>query len=349
MSLDGWLCENLVCPRDYESLLETGNKLECVKGHRYRIVDGIPVLLRDDVQHAHWAALRALQLPEEELVGGAGEAPESGVHPFVQSAIGGTNGFMYRSLIGRLTSYPIPQLRAEPSGKSRRFLDIGCNWGRWCIAASAAGFEPIGIDPSYEAVHAARAVAHQLGVEARFVVADACHLPFPTASFDFVFSYSVLQHLPREQVRASLRAIARVLRPGGRSMIQMPNRWGLRSIYHQARRRFREARDFEVRYWSVSELEATFTELVGPTRISVDGFLSLNVQPRDRDLLPTRFRMVVDLSEGLRRLSRRYGGLRYVADSVYLHSSNGRECQGAAGGFDKNVGDDVIRSETAFH
>jgi len=319
MPIDRWLHDNLACPHDGEPLTEVDERLECSTGHSHRIVDGIPILLRDDVEHAHWAAVRALELSGDVLVNGAGVACETGVHPFVQSAIGGTNGIMYRSLIGNLSSYPIPLLCAVPSSGAR-FLDVGCNWGRWCIAACRAGFAAVGIDPSYEAVHAARAIARQLGAEAQFVVADARHLPFRQESFDFAFSYSVLQHLPKAQVLESLSAIRRVLRPGGRSMVQMPNQLGIRSLYHQLRRGFRDAKDFEVRYWSVRELEEVFEALIGPTATHADGFLTLNAQASDRPLLPTRYRAVVTVSESLRRLSETITGLRYLADSIYVSS-----------------------------
>ena len=47
------------------------------------------------------------------------------------------------------------------------------------------------------------------------VVADAHALPFPNASFDFVFSLSVFEHLHSPWIAAA--EIARVLRPGGRA------------------------------------------------------------------------------------------------------------------------------------
>lgn len=317
MLQDPWLREHVVCPRD-ENPLEVGaDQLVCSSGHRYRIVDGIPVLLRDDVEHVHWAANRALELSEKELVEGSGHIEGTRVHSFVQQAIGATNGHMYGALRGKLEEYPIPTLRAEPYGGSL-FLDIGCNWGRWCLAASRAGFDAIGIDPSFEAVHAARAVARQLGIDARFLVADARDLPFRRASFDFAFSYSVLQHLPRDQVRMSVAAIKRVLKSDGRAMVQMPNRLGLRSLYHQARRGFREAKAFEVRYWSVTSLEEMFSELIGPSKTIVDGFWSLNAQASDYALLPLRYRAVIFVSESLRGLSKRFEGLKYVADSIYV-------------------------------
>lgn len=318
-SIDPWLQENIACPHDGASLTLTGGRLVCPSGHDFRVVDGIPILLRDDVDSVHWVADRSLGLSDRELLESSAPSRDSYVHSFVQRAIGATNGIMYQRLAGKLEDYPIPNLLAEPTGGTR-FLDVGCNWGRWCFAAARAGFEPVGIDPSYEAVHAARAVARQLGFDARFVVGDARFPPFRSNSFDLVFSYSVLQHLPREQVRTSLAGASRVLRPGGRALIQMPNKMGARSLYHQARRAFREAEKFEVRYWSIASLEETFTELIGPSETRVDGFLCLNPQVADLTILPLPYRFVVAISELLRGLSHNIGSLKHLADSVYVES-----------------------------
>ena len=320
ISIDPWLQENIVCPRDEASLTLADGGLVCPRGHTYRVVDGIPILLRDDVDSVHWVVDRSLEATDDELIEASKPVSDFFVHSFVQRAISGTNGIMYERLTGKLEDYPIPRLPAEPTG-GRRFLDIGCNWGRWCFAAAPAGFEPVGIDPSYEAVHAARSVARQLGVDARFLVADARFPPFRRECFDFVFSYSVLQHLPRDQVKMSLAETRRVLRPGGRALIQMPNRLGVRSLYHQARRAFREAQRFEVRYWSIPSLEKTFTELIGPTETYVDGFLSLNAQAADRSILPLPYRIVVSISGSLSRASQNVGALKHVADSIYVEST----------------------------
>ena len=59
----------------------------------------------------------------------------------------------------------------------------------------------MGIDPSLDAVLAARRVSRQLGVEASFVVGDARFLPFANDSFDTVFCYSVLQHFSKENAK----------------------------------------------------------------------------------------------------------------------------------------------------
>lgn len=322
MEWNAWLAENLVCPRDRLRLSYDSESLVCASAHRYPVFQGVPVLLVAESEPTHWVATQALEMADGRTAGGGVDGTpvnEHGIDPFVQEAVGATCGNMYRSLIGRCTDYPIPCLRVPP-GRGELFLDVGCNWGRWCMASARAGYRPVGIDPSLPAVLAARRVAAQLGVSAAFVVADARSIPFREGIFDYVFSYSVLQHLDAKNVLQSLTETRRVLKSGGQSLIQMPNAWGLRSLYGQARRGFRRARLFEVRYWTLRQLVAAFSSAIGPTRLSVDGFFSLNVQPADARLLPYRYRGLIALSEALRKLSERIPSLVNVADSVYVTS-----------------------------
>lgn len=313
------LLEILACPRDQKPLSQTAtDSLSCPDGHRYPVVRGIPVMLLDDVPRTHESIDRSLQSAQhgDVPIQGGGE---NGVDPFVQEAVAKTNGILYQSLVGKLTRYPIPEFRFE-QGSGELLLDIGCNWGRWCIAAARRGYRPVGIDPDLEAVLAATRVARQLGVEARFVVGDARYLPFKRGSFGRVFSYSVIQHFSRSDAKRTLSEIRRVLVNGGQSLVQMPNAWGIRSAYHLARRRFRDGDHFEVRYWTVASLERTFEETIGATTSSVDGFFGLGIQPADASIQPPHHRVVIGASERLRHLSEHLRPLRYVADSVYLRS-----------------------------
>jgi SAM-dependent methyltransferase len=304
------------CPRDRAPLERAGDELACAGGHRYRLADGIPVLLVEEEEPTHGACWVSL---EES---GADGKPADGIDPDVQELVAATCGSLYRRLVGRLTSYPIPELRLPP-GDGRSFLEVGCNWGRWCVAAARRGYRPAGVDPSLKGVAAARRVAKQLGVEAEYVVADARHLPFEDASFDVVFSYSVFQHFAKDDTLASFDELARVLRPGGESLVQIANLWGARSLWNQAReRRFREPRRlFDVRYWGPRELAGELERRIGPTRLEVDGFFTLNPQPADLELLPARNRAVVRVSEALRRASAVARPLTYAADSLYGRST----------------------------
>jgi 2-polyprenyl-3-methyl-5-hydroxy-6-metoxy-1,4-benzoquinol methylase/uncharacterized protein YbaR (Trm112 family) len=321
-TLDSGLLQLLVCPRDHQVLQEEDQHLLCPSGHRYPIVEGIPILLLSETRQTHVEGTRSLQ------VGAAGgsastplQSPPPGViDPFVQNVIAATNGLLYIQLVGNLTDYPIPYLRL-PRGNGKRFLEIGCNWGRWCVAAARMGYRPVGIDPSLKGIRAARHVAQQLGVNANYVVADGRYLPFASGTFDQIFSYSVLQHLSKENARLTLREVARALHPEGGFLVQMPNCFGIRCLYHQARRGFRQGRDFDVRYWTPKELVSTFRATFGSAHILVDGFFSLNPQISDVNLFPWKYRIVVYASEALRKISGIVSPLTYVADSLYIEGT----------------------------
>jgi SAM-dependent methyltransferase len=306
----------LRCPRDRTVLRAVGDGVECEQGHRYPAEDGVPVLLVEEETPTHGACWVSLE--ERDAPVPAGED----VDPVVQEVIAATCGCHYRHLIDRLPSYPIPALRLPPGG-GRLFLEVGCNWGRWCVAAARRGYVPVGIDPSLRAIQAARRVGRQLGVDAFYAVGDARHLPFAADSFDVAFSYSVFQHFAKPEAVASFDELGRVLRPGGTALVQMANIYGLRSLLNQAReRRFREPRDlFDVRYWGPRELQHELERRIGPTELSVDGFFTLNPQPTDLELLPRRFRTLVRTSEALRRLAERVPPLAYGADSLYARST----------------------------
>jgi SAM-dependent methyltransferase len=309
-------------------------------GHQYPVVNGVPVLLDYGPQTMDLVecSLRQAQqevesgvidpyyidtigISPEEKIGLKKLLPETDnrIDPVVSFLVAATNGIAYKDLVGKLEEYPIPSLRLPP-GNGQLMLDVGCNWGRWCIAAARMGYQVVGIDPSLGAILAAKRVAAQLGVTAQFVVGDARFLPFRTASIDVVFSYSVIQHFSREDAARAVQQIGRVLRPNGKSLIQMPATFGLRCLYHQARRRFREPRDFDVRYWSVPALRRLFTQAVGPTAFSVDCFFGIGLQASDVPLMPASYGAVIRASELLRAVSRIAPPLIYAADSIYVES-----------------------------
>jgi 2-polyprenyl-3-methyl-5-hydroxy-6-metoxy-1,4-benzoquinol methylase/uncharacterized protein YbaR (Trm112 family) len=316
----------LVCPIDRHALSRSGDKLRCDAGHEYATVCGIPVLLRPDVPITHEAIRRSLAAAQSGEVPRywSQQATDNGIDPLVQRIVAATNGNLYRHSIGKLRDYPIPAIRL-PAGNGETLLDVGCNWGRWSIAAARKGYRVVGIDPDLEALVAASRIAKTKGVEICFVCADARYLPFQSFSFSRVFSYSVIQHFSKPDARAALSEIARVLKPGGESLIQMPNALGIRSLYHQVRRGFRARNIFDVRYWTPRELSKTFKDIIGPTDTSVDGFFGLGIQASDLPILPLPYRLVVRASEGLRRLARDIPPLMQVADSLYLHSRQSRQ------------------------
>lgn len=322
--MNDWLQSSLVCPRDKSAMELSSETLTCEKNHSFPIFDGIPILLVDGAETthpyvrdttdriSHWQSGKELK----ERHGAGGE-----VDAFVQHEIPFTSGFLYHPVQYKLTRYPIPSLRL-PHGEQKRFLDVGCNWGRWSIAAAKIGYKPVGIDPGIDAVLSARRVARQLNVDASFVVGDARFLPFADSVFDTAFSHSVFPSFSKENVRLSLSEVSRVLKPHATSLMQMPNKYGLRQYQQRRRRGFTEGKNFETRYWSPSELMKTFEEKIGKTKMTTDCFFGLGIQPNDVDLLPLKYKAVVYSSEIMRKVSEVFTPLTKVADSVYLESVN---------------------------
>ena len=97
-----------------------------------------------------------------------------------------------------------------------RMLVVGCGDGREAHAlAKALGCEVTGIDLRGQ-------FDPQAAAEARLQRADATALPFATDEFDFIYSYHVLEHIPR--YRDALSEMNRVLARGGGLWIGTPNR-----------------------------------------------------------------------------------------------------------------------------
>jgi SAM-dependent methyltransferase len=65
-------------------------------------------------------------------------------------------------------------------------------------------------------------LGHRLGKDLHLEVKDARSLSYPDASFDRVFSISVIEHIPDDGDSRAMREITRVLRPGGIVTISVP-------------------------------------------------------------------------------------------------------------------------------
>jgi ubiquinone/menaquinone biosynthesis C-methylase UbiE len=95
-----------------------------------------------------------------------------------------------------------------PSG---RILDIGCGTGRDALLISTAGYAYTGIDLCRQMLEQARRNAP----EAAFANMSMYVLGFRPNSFDGLWASASLLHSPKRRVRAALREIRRVVKPGG--------------------------------------------------------------------------------------------------------------------------------------
>ncbi|MEL6237655.1 MAG: class I SAM-dependent methyltransferase [Pseudomonadota bacterium] len=112
-----------------------------------------------------------------------------------------------------------------------RVLDLGCGEGRHVHGLYMLGdFEIIGVDLDEPSLEKARAGLATLPMPdgprshaVTFETGDATALRFEDDAFDVVICSEVLEHLP--DYSAALAEIRRVLKPGGRLCVTVPNAW----------------------------------------------------------------------------------------------------------------------------
>lgn len=113
------------------------------------------------------------------------------------------------------------ELGFEPRGRA---LDFGCAVGR-LSQALAPHFESVtGVDIAPSMLELA-AGFNRHGARVSYVLNDAPDLRrFESASFDFIYTHIVLQHMAPEYALAYIAEFVRVLKPGGLAVFQLPER-----------------------------------------------------------------------------------------------------------------------------
>jgi SAM-dependent methyltransferase len=112
-----------------------------------------------------------------------------------------------------------------------RVLEIACGRGGFLRELALAGANVAGCDFSLAALRVARTRLSTLGVplSAALTQGDAQSLPFADGAFDLVVSCETIEHLP--EVRAAVKEMYRVTRPGGRLLLTTPNYANFTGLY----------------------------------------------------------------------------------------------------------------------
>jgi SAM-dependent methyltransferase len=92
-------------------------------------------------------------------------------------------------------------------------LDFGCGVGRLTQAMARKFASCIGVDISMQMIRSAQSLNQHPACSYKLVTANV--LPFADATFSFIYSNIVLQHVPRKYSVRYLREFERVLNPGG--------------------------------------------------------------------------------------------------------------------------------------
>jgi SAM-dependent methyltransferase len=98
-------------------------------------------------------------------------------------------------------------------------LEIGSGSGSLLHTLQGRGCRMHGVESSAERIAESRHWFGELPIQR----VSGTSLPFADDSFDLVLSFDVFEHIPDSD--AHLREVRRVLRAGGRYLLQTPNKW----------------------------------------------------------------------------------------------------------------------------
>ncbi len=108
--------------------------------------------------------------------------------------------------------------------RNPRVLDLGCGIGRHVRFCDDLRLEAWGVDHSRIALGEAGRICDREGrghLVGRFVVANGERLPFADGAFDFIVSHGVLDSMPFDVARRTMRDCRRVLSASGRFYLDL--------------------------------------------------------------------------------------------------------------------------------
>jgi ubiquinone/menaquinone biosynthesis C-methylase UbiE len=109
-----------------------------------------------------------------------------------------------------------------------KVLDVACGTGRMLpeVFSNKNEIEYVGLDTSESMTNILKQKAKEMGVEkkVKIVVGDATKIPFEDNSFDLVYSFHLLWHIPQEEQEKIIKEMLRVTKPNGMIIFDVLNK-----------------------------------------------------------------------------------------------------------------------------
>jgi len=126
----------------------------------------------------------------------------------------------------------VREVLADGPVEGRWVMEIGAGSGRDLLELARLGARGIVLDYSPESLALVRDQAKAQGIGVLLVQADATRMPFRDGAIDVSFHQGLLEHF--RDPRPLLRENARITRPGGRVLVDVPQTWHLYTVMKNA-------------------------------------------------------------------------------------------------------------------
>lgn len=240
----------------------------------------------------------------------------------VQQQIAATNGVHYIDRIGKLKDYPVFELPVPATSGNKLMLDIGCGWGRWLVGGASKGYIPIGIDIRLEFTQTAQQVLKDQDKTGYTVVADLENLPFKDNVFDLVWSFSVIQHTHYRRLINCLGHINRVLDNKGYTLLEFPNKMGVRNRMSPNMKESEAVKDdynnWFCRYYTPEEYKEIVSQYLADFSYTTHSFLGIGVLKEDLKYTSLKNKVLSLASLTATTIANIISPLSYYADSLYI-------------------------------
>lgn len=222
--------------------------------------------------------------------------------------------YTYPSRIRLYESMDINMRKAS----GQRILDYGCGWGDASLKYLSWGCHVTGIDISEPYIKEAEERCLAAGYtrdQFRFAVMDAHNLEFEDSTFDIVVGYGILHHLDAD---VAMSEIHRVLKPGGRVMLQEP--LADNPLLKIFRLLTPKARTEDEEPFSGQQVAALASSDKWDTDLVYCGIVSLPVAMLTSKLIPSRpDNWLIRWSDGVERFLHRHGILNSMNQYVVFN------------------------------
>lgn len=144
--------------------------------------------------------------------------------------------------------------------ENKKICEVGCGSGTISSALAQKGGKVTLIDISPKAIAFAKNFYQKKKIKATFKIMDGMKMSFGNNSFDLVWNGGVLEHFDEVKQICLLRELYRVVKPGGRLIIMVPNLMDFPFMIAKLLLKFRKKWGFgyekDISFWQLEKLTA---------------------------------------------------------------------------------------------